>query len=45
MHLPAGVIRREGEVDDTTTPAAPRVPYRAADPLFRQVGMSLDDDA
>jgi hypothetical protein len=38
-HLPADAIRRENEADD-----APRAPDRDADPLFRQVGLSLDDE-
>jgi hypothetical protein len=37
-NLPAEAIRREGEADDA---AAPR---RDVDPLFRQAGMSLDEE-
>jgi hypothetical protein len=35
----AEAIRRESEPDD-----APRVPDRDADPLFRQAGVSLDEE-
>jgi hypothetical protein len=38
-HLPPEAIRRESEAED-----APRVPDRGADPLFRQAGLSLDDE-
>jgi hypothetical protein len=38
-HLPPEAIRRENEPAD-----APRVVDRGADPLFRQVGIGLEDD-
>ena len=43
-HLPPEAIRRENEVEVAPSPAAPRAPDRDADPLFRQAGMSLDED-
>jgi hypothetical protein len=43
-HLPPEAIRREGEADDAPGPAASRAPDRDADPLFRQAGMSLDEE-
>jgi hypothetical protein len=43
VHLPADAIRREGEADVTGL-GAPRASHRDADPLFRQVGMDLDED-
>jgi hypothetical protein len=38
-HLPPEAIRRESEPDDAT-----RAPARDADPLFRQAGLSLDNE-
>jgi hypothetical protein len=43
-HLAADAIRREGEADDASGPAAPRVPHDDTDPLFRQAGIGLDDE-
>lgn len=42
---PPDQIRREGEGDDASEPAAPRAPDdRDTDPLFRQAGLSLDEE-
>jgi hypothetical protein len=44
-HLPAGAIRREGEPEDAGPAAASQTRLRHdADPLFRQAGLSLDDE-
>jgi len=41
-HLPAEAIRRENAADDAM-PAVPGAPHHAADPLFRQAAIDLDD--
>ena len=43
-HLPREAIRRENEADDATVPTAPRAPDHNGDPLFRQAGISLDEE-
>ena len=41
-HLKPEAIRREGEADNASGPAAPRAPHDEADPLFRQAEIDLD---
>jgi hypothetical protein len=43
-HLAPEAIRRENEVEVAPVPAAPRASDREADPLFRQAGLSLDEE-